>query len=88
MTHAVPMALLATAFQPLAGGLTLIAALVARIALAGQVDRIHGRRTAPAWMIPLVDCLGFLIFCASLMARKVDWRGTRLTMASDGRITA
>jgi ceramide glucosyltransferase len=88
VTHAVPLALIATLFQPLAGGLTLIAALTARIMLAGQVDRIHGRRTALFWMIPLADCLGFVIFCASLTARKVDWRGARLTMAADGRIIA
>jgi len=88
VTHAVPLALLAALFAPLAGGPVLIAALVVRIALAGQVDRIHGRRTAPRWMVPLADCLGFVIFCASLTARKIDWRGQRLTMATDGRITA
>ncbi len=87
-THAVPLALLAMLFHPLAGILTLIEALATRIALARTVDRIHGRRTAPLWMIPLADCLGFVIFCASLKARKIDWRGSRLTMASDGRITA
>jgi ceramide glucosyltransferase len=88
VTHAVPLALIAMLFLPPAGGLTLIAALLARIGLARLVDRIHGRSTAPAWMIPLADCLGFVIFCASLMARKVDWRGARLTMGADGRITA
>ena len=88
VTHAVPLALIAALFQPLAGGLTLIAALAMRIMLAGVVDRIHGQRTAPIWMIPLADCLGFGIFCASLTARKIDWRGQRLTMAPDGRIIA
>jgi ceramide glucosyltransferase len=88
VTHAVPWALFATVFHPLAGGPVLLAALISRIGLARTVDRIHGRRTAPAWMIPLADCLQFVIFCASLIARKVDWRGTRLTMASDGRIVA
>ncbi len=88
VTHAVPLALLAMPFDPATGSLTLIAALCARIALAGQVDRIHGRRIAPAWMIPLADCLGFVIFCASLIVRKVDWRGVRLTMTADGRIMA
>jgi len=88
VTHAVPLALVATACQPLVGGPVLVAALTARIALARAVDRIHERKTAPAWMIPLADCLEFVIFCASLMARKVDWRGARLTMAADGRITA
>ena len=87
VTHAVPLALIAMAFHPITGGLTLLVALAARIALASQVDRIHERRTAPAWMVPLADCLGFVIFCASLIARKVDWRGARLTMVADGRIT-
>jgi ceramide glucosyltransferase len=88
VTHAVPLALLALPFHPLAGGPVLLAALTSRIALARLVDRLHGRQTAPAWMIPLADCLGFVIFCTSLAARKVDWRGARLTMAADGRITA
>lgn len=87
VTHALPLALLAALFHPLAGTLPLFAALAVRIALAGQVDRIHGRQTAPVWMIPLADCLGFVIFCASLTARTIDWRGQRLTMAPDGRIT-
>src|SRR5579863_2304424 len=88
VTHAVPLALIATACQPPAGAPVLLAALTARIALARAVDRIHERQTAPVWMIPLADCLEFVIFCASLMVRKVDWRGARLTMAADGRITA
>ncbi len=86
VTHAVPLAAIATVGRPLAGGLTLLMALTVRIALAGTVDRIHGRQTAPAWMVPPADCLGFVIFCASLIARKVDWRGSRLTMTADGRI--
>ncbi len=88
VTHAVPLALVAALFQPLASGLVLLAALTVRITLAGAVDRIHGQRTAPPWMIPLADCLGFVIFCASLTARKVDWRGQQLTMDAEGRITA
>lgn len=88
ITHAVPLALISTIFHPLEGGLALIAALLARIALARLVDRIHERQTAPAWMIPLADCLEFVIFCVSLTARKIDWRGQRLTMVADGRITA
>jgi ceramide glucosyltransferase len=87
VTHAVPLALIATVIAPLPGGLALIAALATRITLAGQVDRIHERRTAPTWMIPLADCLGFVVFCASLTARNIDWRGQRLTMGNDGRIT-
>lgn len=88
ITHAIPLALIATIFHPATGGLALIAALAARIALAGQVDRIHEQRSAPGWMVPLADCLEFVIFCASLTARKIDWRGARLTMTTDGRITA
>jgi ceramide glucosyltransferase len=88
VTHAVPLALLALLFHPLAGGLTLVEALATRIALARLVDRIHGRQTAPVWMVPLADCLSFVIFCASLIARKIDWRGQRLTVTADGRINA
>ena len=88
VTHAVPLALIATLFYPVAGGPVLFAALTARITLAARVNRIHGQRIAPAWMVPMADCLGFVIFCASLTVRKVDWRGARLTMAADGRISA
>ncbi len=88
VTHAIPLALLAMLLHPATGGPLLFAALTSRMALAAQVDRLHGQRTAPAWMIPLADCLGFVIFCASLTARKVDWRGATLTMQADGRIAA
>ena len=88
LTHAVPLALIAALAQPLAGGVMLIAALCLRIGLGIRVDGIHGRKSAPLWMIPVADCLCFAVFCASFAMRRVEWRGAGLTLASKGRIIA
>ncbi len=86
VTHALPFALLAG----IAGGgwWWLAAALLARLALAVRIDALAGRRTAPLWWLPARDLLSFGIHLGAFFTRRVDWRGARLHMAHDGRMTA
>jgi ceramide glucosyltransferase len=64
------------------------AALASRIALAVRIDAIVGRRTAPLWWLPARDLLSFGLYIGAFFTRHVDWRGQRLHMAQDGRMTA
>jgi ceramide glucosyltransferase len=88
IVYALPIALLAIPFAPLAGLSAAAIALATRLLVATRIDRIAGRPTAPLWLLPLADCLEFAAFLASLTARTIDWRGRRLTMAGNGRIAA
>lgn len=88
VTRPLPLALLAALFMPVTGILVSIAALAARLAVALRVDRIAGERSVALWSLPLIDSVDFLVFAASFTVRKVDWRGTALTIEADGRIAA
>lgn len=86
VVYAVPLSLLAIPFLPLPGLMLLVLAIASRLAIAASVDRIARRKTAPLWMVPVADCTDFAVYAASLVARTIHWRGSRLTMTSDGRI--
>lgn len=92
VTRPLPLALLATLFSPATGPVVPIvlsvAALVVRLAVASRVDRLSGSRSVAFWQLPLIDSVDFLVFAASFTVRKIDWRGSRLTIKADGRITA
>jgi ceramide glucosyltransferase len=88
IVFALPPALLAIPFAPLAGLSAAMTALVIRLMVAYSVDRIAGRRTAPLWLLPVADCIEFAAFLASLTARTIDWRGRSLTMAPNRRTIA
>lgn len=88
VTYPLPLALLAAAFVPAVGLPLAAASLVIRIALAAAVDRRAQEPSAPYWLIPAIECIEFLAFTGSFVARKIDWRGSRLTMRHDGRIAA
>ena len=88
VTRPLPQALLAALFIPAAGLALAVAALAVRYAVAWRVDRIAGQRSVAWWLLPLIDSVEFLVFAASFTVRKVDWRGTALTMTGDGRISA
>lgn len=85
-----PLAALGAVFAPAhaIGALTVLFSLLARMLVAHTVDRTAGVRTAPFWLLPVRDCLTFAIFVATFFTRSVDWRGQRLRMGADGRITA
>ena len=88
ITQPLPLALLVLPFAHVAGVELVLAALATRIAVALTMRRASGHKCAPLWIVPLGDCLGFVVFLASLTARRIDWRGETLTMAGKGRIAA
>lgn len=88
VTYPVPIALALLPLSPSTGAALLLVGLAARWALQWAVDRVAGARSAPAWLLPLRDCLSFAVFVSAFFTRRVDWRGARLHMARDGRMTA
>lgn len=86
VTMPLPLALIALPLAPVAGSIALIAALAARITVAGAIRRAARRKSASLWCMIAGDVLGLAIFCASLFARTIDWRGASLTMTENGRI--
>jgi len=86
VTHALPLALLTLAFLPGPGLILCVLALASRAMVKRRVERAAGGRSATFLQLVLADCIMFVVFVASLMARTIDWRGHRLTMAADGRI--
>ncbi|MGN6123666.1 MAG: bacteriohopanetetrol glucosamine biosynthesis glycosyltransferase HpnI [Sphingomonas oligoaromativorans] len=86
VTYPTAFALLAVAMG--AGWWVLAAALLSRLALAARIDYIAGERTAPLWWLPARDLLSFGLYVGAFFTRRVDWRGQRLHMADDGRMTA
>ncbi len=83
-----PLAFLAMLAHGPAGPGLVIAALLARLGLAWGADRVGGHRSIGLWWLPLRDVLSFLVFCASLTTRSVDWRGSTLKLQPNGRILA
>lgn len=88
IAYPLPIALLALPFAPLPALAAAGVALAARLVVAHVAGRIAGGRPAPLWLLPLRDLFGFAVFLASFVARSVDWRGAKLTIASDGRMTS
>jgi ceramide glucosyltransferase len=88
VTHPLPFALLAALTGPHLGLPVLIAALAARLALALRIDALTGRRTAPLLWLPCRDLLSFALFIATFCVRSIDWRGSRLRMGPQGRLSA
>ena len=93
VTHPLPLALFATAFSENAGprlvcAMLVFAALAARFKVARAMDRASGKTGTPLWCIAVGDMLGFMVYGASLFARKIEWRGTRLSLTTPGRISA
>lgn len=71
-----------------AGWWVPLAALLARLVLATRIDALAGVRAAPLWWLPARDLLSFGLYLAAFFTRRIDWRGERLHMAPDGRMTA
>ena len=88
MTHPLPFALALTMLSPPAGAVLTAATLAARLLLKRAIDRFCGARTASPWLLPLRDMLSFVVFLGGFGTASVDWRGERLRMDDEGRISA
>ena len=88
VTYALPLALIAVPFAPLLGVSLVAASLAIRLSVAAAVDRIAGERSCSHWLLPVIDTMDFAAFLAGFVVKRIDWRGSRLTMERDGRIAA
>jgi len=89
VTHALAWALIGTALlggAP-AGWAAVVLALLARLWLKSRIDRAAGSSSGPALLLPLRDIMSFAIFCGSLFARAVYWRGERFRVSSGRTMT-
>jgi ceramide glucosyltransferase len=88
VTYPVALAVLATIFTGAApiGLAALAIALICRVWLQRDVDRLAGARTGPWWLTPLRDGLSFAVFFASFFVRAVDWRGARFRVDARGAL--
>jgi len=97
VTFALPLALVAAPLLISAGcgaiaAGALAGALMARVFVVLAVRRaargVAGYVAPSVAWLPVVDVFGFAVFVASLMARRIDWRGAGLTTMAAGRIRA
>jgi ceramide glucosyltransferase len=87
VTHCSVLALLATLLIGIDLLPLLLAAITCRVLLAERVDAVTGSETGPLWLLPLRDCLAAALFVATFFVDNVIWRGTRYSVAPDGRIS-
>ncbi len=88
LTHPLAWALIGIVFHPLAAGVLTLISLGARIWVAHTANLATKSAPAPLVWLPARDLFSFAVFVASFFVRRVDWRGQRLRMGSDGRIVA
>jgi hypothetical protein len=70
------------------GWQVLVLAALARVTLKLRADMVTGASSAPLWMLLPRDILSLATYLAGLFARSIDWRGARLRMERDGRLSA
>ncbi len=85
VTQATVWCIAAAALGHPAVALTGIAVRLAAAASAMRALKAEGPAALIA--VPFRDLLGFAVWCAGLIGREVEWRGTRFRLHSDGRIT-
>ena len=86
VTHALPLCLIAAVAMPTLGLPLFFAAALLRFAMVIRVNHLAPGARVGLWALPAADLFAFAIFCASLTTRKIDWRGSSLTMMGNGRI--
>jgi ceramide glucosyltransferase len=88
VTYAVPLALLGLFLTgaSLVSLAVLAFALICRLWLMREVDRIAGVDGRGRWLAPLRDVLSFTIFLGSFFVRAVDWRGTQFRVDAQGAL--
>jgi ceramide glucosyltransferase len=67
---------------PLAG-----AALIVRLALKLQADRVLRQPRRDLWLLPLSDLVSFAIFGASFFLTRVTWRGFTFNVDGNGLLS-
>ncbi|MGH7015524.1 MAG: bacteriohopanetetrol glucosamine biosynthesis glycosyltransferase HpnI [Caulobacteraceae bacterium] len=90
ISHPFALALLAAFFAGFSPwSLVLLAvALLLRWMAKWRMERIAGIAAGPAWLLPLGDVLSLMVFIASFAGGQVAWRGRRLSVDAEGRLSA
>ncbi len=88
ITRPLPLALLAALWLPELAMILGIAVLASRLCVRFMVNKFAESKTLPAYLLPVVDCLEFMVYVAAFFARSVDWRGDALTIIDKGRVAA
>ena len=87
-THPLPFAFLTMAFALSPGFWLVTGALIARMLLIENVQRLcRAERSSPGLLL-VRDLLSFVVFIGGFATGSVDWRGERLRMEDQGRISA
>ena len=86
MMNPLPWALVAMLLAPAPYAAILVVALASRLLVAIRADGHGGERAGSLWLLPIRDLLSFGLWFATFFSRSVDWRGTRLDVARDGRL--
>jgi ceramide glucosyltransferase len=90
ITHFLPLALIGAALTGFSHlGLTILLSLAAfRLVQALALSRMMGSRRARLWLVPLRDLLSLGVFIGAFLGDRVEWRGARLKVDSDGAMAA
>lgn len=88
VTHPLPFALLTLLLAPMLGFWLTIGTLIARLLMIENVQRLCRTDPPSLWLLPLRDLLSFFVFVGGFATGSVDWRGERLRMEAQGRISA
>jgi ceramide glucosyltransferase len=89
VTHAAPLALLGgVLLQGAPAALAVLgAALVARLWLLRQVEKVAEPVAGAWWLLPARDMLSLIVFVSSFFVRVVHWRGTRFRVDARGGLS-
>ena len=88
VTHATLWALVAFAAGQWPAGMAALGARMLSGIVVGAGILRDRRVRSDFWMIPLRDLFGFAVWLGGLAGDEVDWRGQRLKVRADGRITS
>ncbi|MDQ0470568.1 bacteriohopanetetrol glucosamine biosynthesis glycosyltransferase HpnI [Labrys wisconsinensis] len=90
LTHPLPLAILALSLTGLSGGAGILvaAAFFCRSLLLWSVARRFGLQETAYGLLPLRDCLSFLVYLASFVPTGVHWRGHDFRVRMDGTMVA
>jgi ceramide glucosyltransferase len=90
ITYVLPLALIGAALTGLApAGLALLAVLaVLRAGQCAASCRLMGADRGVLWLFALRDLLSFGVFAAAFFGDRIEWRGHRLRVQSDGAMAS
>ncbi len=90
ITYAIPLSLFLIVFWPTchAGYVMVTCAIILRLVIHSMLrSRLKLKNTSfQMWLVPVRDCLNFIIWVASFFSRKVSWRQKDFAIRSNGSL--